>query len=106
MIAALDLVVDFLAVNGHLRRSFDPDLDHLTIDTHHRQLDASVDNNAFAGFARENKHGIALSSGGHVANGQRMFDVVFGGIGEDDLLADQSMSIESDRALQINGRGA
>jgi hypothetical protein len=46
-IAALDLVVYFLPMHRHLCWGFDSNFDDVSVDTHHRHLDASINYDAF-----------------------------------------------------------
>src|SRR5579883_2621498 len=55
-VAVLDFIVNFLAMHRHVGGSLNPNFDCFTVYSHHGHLDATVNDDGFAGFAREDEH--------------------------------------------------
>jgi hypothetical protein len=57
----LDARVDFLAVDPHVRRGLDSDLNPAGANSYDRELDAIADDDRFAWSSGENEHGSCPS---------------------------------------------
>jgi len=101
LVAALNFLINFFPVHRHFGRRGDAELHRFTIHTHHRDVDFSINHDAFADFAREDEHNRLV---GGFRQRQRMVDFIRRRVGNDHLLARVRMAVDDNRSFQIHRR--
>ncbi len=59
----LTALMDFCSIDPDFGRRGYPEPNLITVDSHHRDRDAAIDNDLFADFSRENEHDLYLHDG-------------------------------------------
>lgn len=101
LVTALYFFINLESMHRHVRRGRDSDLHDLALHPDNLQVDASINNNAFAGFSRKDKHGMRQLRG-HFGIRQRMLHRIVGGIGDDHLFANTSVPVDDNRPFEID----
>jgi len=98
VVAPLNFVVNFLAMNGDIGRRFDPDFHYVALDANHLHADSPIYHDCLTWFSGKNKHGLVLL----VDGGQWMLNGIIGSVSEDDLFAGKRKAIDDDRTFEIH----
>lgn len=104
LVAALDFVVNFFPVHLHFGGGFDPNFDGFALDPNDRHLDATIDNDAFAGFTGEDEHGGKKGLGSGLIQREQMLNRIFGRVRKHDLFAGHGVAVNHNRAFEVHGR--